>query len=115
MRTLFTIVLLALTPALTHAQTTPAAQPPAQSETQPDQTFPLRTQSNVVLVPTTVQTKQGAIIYVLPEVKTAQQVFGAFDVGDPRQVAAWQQQQQAARVAARDQALQKVSLQRPAR
>lgn len=65
MRTLFTIVLLALTPALTHAQTTPAAQPPAQSETQPDQTFTLRTQSNVVLVPTTVQTKQGAIIYAL--------------------------------------------------
>ena len=27
--------------------------------------------------------KQGAIVYVLPEVKTAREVFGAFDVNDP--------------------------------
>lgn len=32
--------------------------------------------------------KHGAIIYVLPEVKTAQQVFGAYDVSDPQQSAA---------------------------
>jgi hypothetical protein len=32
--------------------------------------------------------KYGAIIYVLPEVKTAQEVFGAYDVTDPQQVAA---------------------------
>ncbi|MEJ8835380.1 hypothetical protein [Ramlibacter sp. AN1133] len=33
-------------------------------------------------------TKYGAIIYVLPEVRTVQQVFGAYDVTDPAQVAA---------------------------
>lgn len=32
--------------------------------------------------------KYGAIVYVLPDVKTPQQVFGAFDVTDPAQVAA---------------------------
>lgn len=32
--------------------------------------------------------KYGAVVYVLPEVKTPQQVFGAFDVTDPAQVAA---------------------------
>lgn len=37
----------------------------------------------------TVQ-KYGAVIYVLPEVKTVQQVFGAYDVTDPAQVAAAQ-------------------------
>jgi hypothetical protein len=31
---------------------------------------------------------RGAIVYVLPEVKTVQQVFGAYDVTDPLQVAA---------------------------
>lgn len=31
--------------------------------------------------------KQGAIVYVLPEVKTVQQVFGAWDVTDPAQLA----------------------------
>jgi hypothetical protein len=36
-------------------------------------------------------TKYGAIIYVLPEVKTLQQVFGAYDVTDPAQVAAARQ------------------------
>jgi len=35
----------------------------------------------------TVQ-KYGAVIYVLPDVKTPQQVFGAYDVTDPQQVAA---------------------------
>jgi hypothetical protein len=32
--------------------------------------------------------KYGAVVYVLPEVKTAQQVFGAYDVTDPTQLAA---------------------------
>lgn len=32
--------------------------------------------------------KYGAIVYVLPDVKTVQKVFGAFDVTDPAQVAA---------------------------
>jgi hypothetical protein len=36
-------------------------------------------------------TRYGAIIYVLPEVKTAQEVFGAYDVTDPAQVAAAKQ------------------------
>ena len=31
---------------------------------------------------------EGAVIYVLPEVETPQQVFGAYDVTDPAQVAA---------------------------
>jgi hypothetical protein len=35
--------------------------------------------------------KYGAVIYVLPEVKSVQQVFGAFDVTDPAQAAAAQQ------------------------
>jgi hypothetical protein len=34
--------------------------------------------------------KYGAVIYVLPEMKSVQQVFGAFDVTDPAQVAAAQ-------------------------
>jgi hypothetical protein len=59
--------------------------------------------------------KQGAIVYVLPEVKTAQEVFGAFDVTDPQQVAAWRQQQADKVAAARERALQKVALQRARR
>jgi type II secretory pathway pseudopilin PulG len=51
----------------------------------------------------TVQ-KYGAIVYVLPEVKTARQVFGAYDVTDPAQVAA-------AREASARNSVQKVSLQ----
>jgi hypothetical protein len=54
-----------------------------------------------VLSPT-VQ-KQGAVVYVLPEVKTLKQVFGAFDVTDPAQLAAARQ--------AAGRNLQKVSLQ----
>jgi hypothetical protein len=34
--------------------------------------------------------KNGAVIYVLPDVKTPQQVFGAYDVTDPMQVASHQ-------------------------
>jgi hypothetical protein len=44
--------------------------------------------------------KYGAIIYVVPEVKTVQQVFGAYDVTDPAQVAAAQQARQATLAAA---------------
>jgi VWFA-related protein len=40
----------------------PAASSPAQT---PDQTYTLRTQANVVLVPTTVQTSKGDMIYDL--------------------------------------------------
>jgi hypothetical protein len=36
--------------------------------------------------------KYGAIVYVLPEVKTPQQVFGAYDVTDARQLAAARRQ-----------------------
>jgi hypothetical protein len=53
--------------------------------------------------------KYGAIIYVLPEVKTPQEVFGAYDVTDPAQVAAAQQAQRVAQAEAAT--LQKVSLQ----
>ena len=59
--------------------------------------------------------KQGAIVYVLPEVKTAREVFGAFDVHDPQQVAAWQQEQATKVAAAHDRALQRVALQRASR
>lgn len=52
--------------------------------------------------------KHGAIVYVLPEVKTPQQVFGAFDVTDPRQLAA-------ARQAGAARGVQKVALTQPAR
>lgn len=52
-----------------------------------------------VLSPT-VQ-KYGAIVYVLPETKSAHQVFGAYDVTDPKQAEA-----------ARNDALRKVALKR---
>ena len=35
--------------------------------------------------------KYGAVVYIVPEVKTVQQVFGAYDVTDPNQVAAARQ------------------------
>jgi VWFA-related protein len=59
MRPLFSVALLALCPAILAAQT-PADPTPSQ-----DQPFTLRTQSNIVFVPTTVQTKHGDIIYTL--------------------------------------------------
>jgi hypothetical protein len=63
--------------------------------------------------------KYGAVVYVLPEVKTAQQVLGAFDVHDAQQLAAWQQQQAlklaSTRKLARPQGMQKVALEQPAR
>ena len=66
-----------------------------------------------VLAPTV--RKLGAIIYVLPEVKTAQEVFGAFDPTDPQQVANWQQQQATRLAAARSGSLQRVVLHPAAR
>jgi hypothetical protein len=58
--------------------------------------------------------RDGAIVYVLPEVKTAQQVFGAYDVTDPQQLAAAQQQAAPKLASAGEGAgLEKVSL--PAR
>jgi hypothetical protein len=60
-----------------------------------------------VLKPT-VQ-RYGAVVYVLPEVKSPQQVFGAYDVTDPRQAAAAQARAQKVAAAASAD-LQKVSL-----
>lgn len=48
--------------------------------------------------------KQGAVIYVLPEVRTPQEVFGAYDVTDPIQAIAAQKEK------AHAAALQKVAL-----
>jgi VWFA-related protein len=65
MRTLLCAVLLALC-----SITAVSAQNPAQASNQPtaspdDQSYTLRTQANVVLVPTTVQTKKGDMLYAL--------------------------------------------------
>ena len=54
MRTLLPVLLLCTTAAL--AQNPPAAD---------DQSYTLRTQSNIVLVPTTIQTKHGDMLYGL--------------------------------------------------
>ncbi len=43
----------------------PSATPPVNPSENNDQSYTLRTQSNIVLVPTTVQTKHGEIIYAL--------------------------------------------------
>jgi VWFA-related protein len=56
MRALLTVLLLST--ALATAQT---------PSTQGDQSYTLKTQSNVVLVPTTVQTKHGDVIYTLKQ------------------------------------------------
>src|ERR1700761_6328724 len=67
MRTFLPVALLTfltLTAAAQDAPTpAPAQAPPPAS--QPDQNFTLRTQSNIVLVPTSVQTKKGEMIYGL--------------------------------------------------
>jgi len=60
MRTLLSVFLLCTATAV--AQNPPAA-PPANN----DQSYTLRTQSNIVLVPTTVQTKHGDILYELKQ------------------------------------------------
>jgi VWFA-related protein len=63
MRAFFSLVLLALTSSI--AATAQAPQQPANPPSDQDQTYTLRTQANVVLVPTTVQTKKGDMIYDL--------------------------------------------------
>ncbi|MCD6077152.1 MAG: hypothetical protein K0R89_1090 [Ramlibacter sp.] len=57
--------------------------------------------------------KYGAIVYVLPDVKSPQQVFGSFDVRDPAQVAAWKKTSalQATKAQGGAGAMQKVALQ----
>ncbi|MEJ5991107.1 hypothetical protein WG902_13985 [Ramlibacter sp. PS3R-8] len=57
--------------------------------------------------------KYGAVVYVLPDVKTPQQVFGSFDVRDPAQVAAWKKglALQAVKGPARSNGVQKVAMQ----
>lgn len=66
-----------------------------------------------VLSPAVAQT--GAIVYVLPEVKTVQEVFGAYDVTDPRQVAAARKEaarKQLAGLPAQNAPVQNVALQK---
>ena len=58
-----------------------------------------------VLSPTVQQ--HGAVVYVLPDVKTPKQVFGSFDVRDRAQVAAWKK---SGAMQAVDNPVQKVSL-----
>ncbi len=58
MRPLLPLVLLCTAVAV-------AQKPPATPPVNNDQSYTLRTQSNIVLVPTTVQTKHGEIIYEL--------------------------------------------------
>jgi len=60
-----------------------------------------------VLSPTVRQ--QGAVVYVLPDVKTPQQIFGAYDVTQPKHLAA--AQQAARRNGAAAEAVRKVALQ----
>jgi VWFA-related protein len=62
MRTLLPVVLLALCNATAAVAQDPVPQPANQSN---DQGYTLRTQANVVLVPTTVQTKKGDMLYAL--------------------------------------------------
>jgi VWFA-related protein len=65
MRKFFSVSLLVVSSVIAvaaQAPQQPPATPPAQT---PDQTYTLRTQANVVLVPTTVQTSKGDIIYDL--------------------------------------------------
>jgi VWFA-related protein len=76
MRSLLPVVLFAL--CSLHLA---AAQNPAPTAPPGDQNYTLRTQSNVVLVPTTVQTKHGDMIYALkPE------QFAVEDNGVPQTV-----------------------------
>jgi VWFA-related protein len=60
MRIFLPVALLALFPFAAAAQDTPSPAPPSG-----DQNYTLRTQSNIVLVPTSVQTKKGEMIYGL--------------------------------------------------
>jgi VWFA-related protein len=62
MRTLLSVLLLCT--AIAAAQEKPAEKPP---EKPPDQSYTLKTQSNIVLVPATVQSKHGEILYGLKQ------------------------------------------------
>src|SRR6202453_5015001 len=64
MRTFFSVVLLALSSSIVSMAQAPQP-PPLSSDQTPDQAYTLHTQANVVLVPTTVETNKGAIIYEL--------------------------------------------------
>src|ERR1700722_20704962 len=61
MRAFFSVLLLTLSCAVAAIAQAPEQPPPAPA----DPTYTLRTQANVVLVPTTVQTKKGDMIYEL--------------------------------------------------
>src|ERR1700679_1264007 len=65
MRAFFSVVLLTLSSTIAAAAQAPQQPPPAPPLENQDQTYTLRTQANVVLVPTTVQTKKGDMIYDL--------------------------------------------------
>jgi VWFA-related protein len=60
MRAFLSVLLFFAVPSLAQ---NPPATPPADN----DQSYTLRTQSNIVLVPTTVETKHGEIIYALKQ------------------------------------------------
>ena len=62
MRAFFSVVLLTLSSAIAAVAQAPQQPPPPATA---DQTYTLRTQANVVLVPTTIQTKKGDMIYDL--------------------------------------------------
>jgi VWFA-related protein len=65
MRAFFSVVLLILSSAIAAVAQAPPQPPPAASSSPADQTYTLRTQANVVLVPTTVQTNKGDMLYDL--------------------------------------------------
>jgi VWFA-related protein len=65
MRTFFSVVLLALSSSIVSMAQAPPPPPSLSSDQTPDQAYTLHTQANVVLVPTTVETNKGAIIYEL--------------------------------------------------
>jgi VWFA-related protein len=65
MRAIFFVLLLTLSSAVAATAQAPQQPPPAPAAPSPDQTYTLRTQANVVLVPTTVQTNKGDMIYEL--------------------------------------------------
>ena len=62
MRFLLSVLLLCTVAAIAQ---NPPATPPVNAPENNDQSYTLRTQSNIVLVPTTVQAKHGEIIYGL--------------------------------------------------
>jgi VWFA-related protein len=65
MRKFFSVSLLVVSAVIAAAAQAPQQPPSTPPVPIPDQTYTLRTQANVVLVPTTVQTSKGDIIYDL--------------------------------------------------